>query len=196
MESAFIESAGDWSSAVFGASTLPDARLGDRLEAYGAAQAVEPTASTAAAFRGDGAGREGAYRLLENPRVEARDIEEGPFQHTAELVSGRSRVLAIQDTSSMAVKHRPLADALKQQGSPTGFVVHSNLMVDGLTGEPLGLIAQDRWTREQGAAKRKPKKNGSPTESMGEKRLEQRIGLKMTEVFEQFSGGSVGGTLL
>lgn len=149
LQTAFVEKPDDWAAAVFEASTLPDLRLGDRLIAYAAAQAVEPAASTSAACHGDAAAQEGAYRMIENPRVEARDIEEGPFQYTADLVAQRKRVLAIQDTSSVSVLHLPLADSLKDQGSPTGFLVHSNLMVDADTGEPLGLIAQQRWTREK-----------------------------------------------
>lgn len=89
LQTAFVEKPDDWAAVVFEASTLPDLRLGDRLIAYAAAQAVEPAASTSAVCHGDAAAQEGAYRMIENPRVEARDIEEGPFQYTADLVAQR-----------------------------------------------------------------------------------------------------------
>lgn len=146
---AFVENPDEWAAVVFEANTLVDLRLSDRLIVYAGAQAVEPALSTSAACSGNAAAQEGAYRMIENPRVEAVDIEEGPFQYTAELVAQRKRVLAVQDTSSVSVRHQPLAEGLKNSGSPTGFLVHSNLMVDSDTGEPLGLIDQQRWTREK-----------------------------------------------
>jgi len=87
MTPAFIENPDEWAAVAFDGSTLPDQRLGDRLIKYAGTQVVVPADSTAAACNGDTAAMEGAYRLLENDRVEPRDIEEGPFQHTAELVA-------------------------------------------------------------------------------------------------------------
>jgi hypothetical protein len=136
-----------WAEDVFSASTLPDERLCDRLVAYAAAQAVEPSASTARACKGDRAAREGAYRFLENNRVAAADIDEGPFQHTADLCLNRQRVLAVQDTSSVSVASLILRDDLKNLGGPTGFLAHSTLMVDGITGAVIGLSDQLRWIR-------------------------------------------------
>jgi hypothetical protein len=53
----------------------------------------------------------------------------------------------IQDTTSASVKYRPLADEIKSAGSPTGFMVHSTLAVDGETGYPIGILDQQRWIR-------------------------------------------------
>ena len=148
MQPAFIADDGLWAEATFDGNLLPDDRLGDRLKQYAASQAADPAASTSAACRGDKAAREGAYRLLENERVTAEDIEEGPFSRTAELCGGRRVVLAIQDTTGVGVKYGPLAKVIQSPGSPTGFVVHSTLMVDGDSGEILGLLEQQRWIRE------------------------------------------------
>jgi hypothetical protein len=138
-----------WAEEVFGGNSLPDERLSRRLVAYAAAQANDPRASTAGACKGDVAAREGAYRFLENERVLPEDIEVGAFQHTVELCRGRERVLAVQDSTGISVKHQPLAEALKEYGSPTGFMVHSTLAIDGGTGEVLGLLDQARWLRDK-----------------------------------------------
>lgn len=154
-----------WAEDVFSGSTLPDERLHDRLVAYGAAQALEPSSSTAHACRGDRAAREGAYRFLENQRVLAEDIDEGPFQHTAERCQDRDVVLAIQDTSSVSVNSNILREQLKNTGSPTGFLVHSTLMVDGMTGAVIGLADQLRWTREERAKEKKREESYESRES-------------------------------
>ncbi len=148
MQPALIADDLAWAEATFDGNLLPDDRLGDRLKQYAACQAASPAASTSAACSGDAAAREGAYRLLENDSVMPEDIEEGPFSRTAELCRGRRLVLAIQDTTGVGIRHRPLAEVVQSAGSPTGFVVHSTLVVDGDSGEILGLIDQERWIRE------------------------------------------------
>ena len=136
-----------WAAATFAASVLPDRRLHDRLIRYGGAQAGEPAATTSAICKGDPAAREGAYRFLENPRVRPEGIEAGPLAKTKADCTGRSVVLMVQDSTSASVKYRPLADEIRSPGSPTGFMVHSTLAVDGDTGYPIGLLDQQRWIR-------------------------------------------------
>lgn len=139
-----------WAKGMFGAVTLGDARLDRRLVKYAAAQADSPTASTAKACGSVMADREGAYRLLENKRVEAKAIDEGPYAHCASACAGKRQVLAIQDTTSVQVHHVPLAEQLREEGSPTGFVVHTLLIADEETQMPLGIADQRRWIREKG----------------------------------------------
>ena len=144
MMTAFIAETPQWADAVFCASPLLDERLHNRLIQYANAQAEMPTASTAAACCGNVAAREAAYRFLENPRVLPDDILEGVVMHTGELCKARSLILAVQDTTSVAVRHRPLAQELQEEGSPTGFLVHTTLALDGETGEVLGVLDQER----------------------------------------------------
>src|SRR5690348_244002 len=129
----FMSDSHEWAESVFDGSTLSDERLMDRLVEYAAVQAMDPAGSTARVTAGDKAAREGAYRFLENPRVQPEDIEEGPFQYTADLCRGRSRLLAVQDTTDVGVASNELREALISAGSPTGFLVHNALMVDGET---------------------------------------------------------------
>ena len=61
----------------------------------------------------------------------------------------------IQDTTSASVKYRPLADEIRSAGSPTGFMVHTTLAVDGETGYPIGILDQQRWIRVPKAEREK-----------------------------------------
>jgi hypothetical protein len=142
-----VSDAATWAAATFAASVLPDRRLHERLVRYGEAQAAEPAATTSAVCKGDSAAREGAYRFLENPRVRPEGIEAGPVAKAKADCVGRNVVLMIQDTTSASVKYRPLADEIRSAGSPTGFMVHSTMAVDGETGYPIGVLDQQRWIR-------------------------------------------------
>ena len=145
----WLESTTVWAEQVFGGSRLGDRRRDRRLVRYAGAQAQDPQASTAKACEGSKAEREGAYRLLENRRVQPKDIDEGPYAHCAAACADKPRLLAIQDTTSVKVQHQPLADELREAGSPTGFVVHTLMMVDGESGMPLGIADQQRWVRDR-----------------------------------------------
>jgi hypothetical protein len=153
MISRFMADARQWAQATFGGNTLPDERLSDRLIMYAEAQARNPSGSTAEVTSHDRAAQEGAYRFLENPRVLPEDIEQGAFEQTSELCRDVGRILLVQDTSSVDVASQELREQLISAGSPTGFLVHSCLAVDGTTGETLGLLDQQRWIRQKAAAK-------------------------------------------
>lgn len=161
--------------SVFGGSTLGDLRLDKRLVAYAAAQAENPMGSTASVFDGDDAGREGAYRLLENERVCPSDIDAGPFAATAGACQGRPRVLAIQDTSSVGFGSHLLSAEVAEVGSPTGYVVHSVLMADGDDGQVLGLVEQLRWLRK-GRGKRVSSVKESKKWQIADEAMRVRIG--------------------
>lgn len=143
----FVADPRGWAESVFGGCELGDARRVDRLVDYAARQAAEPAASTSQACKGDPAAHQGAYKLLRNPDVRPEDIDDGAFDAVAEAARQREVVLAIQDSTGVSFKH-PMAKALAAEGSPTGFVVHSTLLVDGSSGETIWVVDQQRWIRE------------------------------------------------
>jgi len=174
-----VSNATTWATATFAASVLPDQRLHKRLVRYGGAQAEEPAATTSAVCKGDSAAREGAYRFLENPRVRPEGIEVGPVAKTKTDCAGRNVVLMIQDTTSASVKYRPLADEIKSAGSPTGFMVHTTLAVDGETGYPIGILDQQRWIRVPKAAR---EKTGEESAGLKESARWQNAAMRSKEV--------------
>jgi len=143
----FVADVREWANSIFGGCDLGDARRVDRLVDYAARQAVEPAASTSAACKGDSAAHEGSYKLLRNPNVRPADIDDGAFDAVAEHAENYELVLAIQDSTGLSFKH-PTAKALGREGSPSGFVVHSTLLVDAHGPSVIGIVDQDRWIRE------------------------------------------------
>jgi hypothetical protein len=144
-----------WAQELFGGCQLNDQRLTKRLVDYAARQACRPEAGTSAACGQERAAVQGAQRLLKNERISSGDIEEGVFMSVVEQCHGVRLLLAIGDSTTVAVKYGPLAQEMAEWGCPKGFIVHSTMMVDADTGMPLGLVDQQRWRR---ARKRPGKK--------------------------------------
>jgi hypothetical protein len=142
-----IQDSNIWSNQVFGGCDLGDPRRLARLIRYAGEQASAPDCSTSKVCRGDKAAEEASYRFLRNEHVKASAIDEGVFRHTAKSCEGIKTILAIQDTTTIDVRHDPLRQDLKERGCPTGWVVHSSLAVDGETGYLFGLLDQERWIR-------------------------------------------------
>lgn len=148
-----------WAEETFGRSNLGDPRRTKRLVEYARSQADAPTASTFGSCEGDIAASEGAYRFLRNHAVDPKSIDTGVALSVIEQCKGYKLLLSIQDTASVEVAHSSLRKELVEEGNPTGFLVHSTLMVEAESGFPLGLIDQARWTRPKDRASKN--KNGT-----------------------------------
>ena len=151
-----------WAMRQFGNCALGDTRRTKRLVDYAARQAARPAASTNAVCGGDDAVAEGVYRWLRNDRVSPEAIVESSTQATVHACEGRDVVLAIQDTSTFVFSHavaQELGRVSAVSGhSVRGILVHSTLMVDATTREPLGLVDLEQWTRHDDDAKESHKK--------------------------------------
>ena len=138
---AFTADSRQWAEELFGGCDLGDLRRTDRLVDYAARQANAPRASTSQACQGDSAAREGAYRLLRNAQVRPEDIDDGVFDSVAAAASEHGLLVAIQDSTGASFAH-PVAKALSDEGNPTGFFVHSTLLVAAGSRTPVGLVDQ------------------------------------------------------
>ncbi len=146
-----IQKTEQWSEEVFGNCELGDPRRTKRLVRYGAHQAESPSTSTSA-ICADESQAEAAYRFLKNPHVKAASIDDGAFGATAKRCENKD-ILAIQDTTTVAFAHKALRKEFSENGSPTGFLVHSTLVLDAKTTVPIGLIDQSRWLRDRNREK-------------------------------------------
>jgi len=151
-----------WAEQQFGDCQLGDTRRTRRLVDYAARQAVEPAASTHSVCAGNDAVAEGTYRWMRNHSIDPKAVEEGPFQATVDVCGRRKLVLAVQDTTTLVFAHS-VADELGNVGggkehNVPGLLVHSTLMVDAHSGEPLGLSDQQRWSRPPTPVGSKPKR--------------------------------------
>lgn len=145
---AFTSDGKKWAEETFGLCELGDPRRVRRLIDFSARLSENPSGSISKVCGGDEAAQEGAYKLIENDAVRPDDIGDGVFASTAAHVGECEVCLAIQDTTAVSFSHS-IAEGLKESGSPTGYLVHSTLMVDASSREPLGLLDQERWIREE-----------------------------------------------
>lgn len=137
-----------WAEEEFGEAELKDPRRTARLVGLARTLGEHPSQSLPEACE-DGAQLKAAYRFFANDEVEASAMLASHVAATTGRMSGESVVLAVQDTTSLDYTAHPgttglgVLNDVKHQG----FLVHTTL---ALTPErvPLGLLAQDVWTRD------------------------------------------------
>jgi hypothetical protein len=91
----------------------------------------------------------GAYRLFANPGVEPARIIAAQAARTAARCRNATRVLVVQDTTSLDYSRHPRTTGLGvlDNGHAQGLLVHSSLVINE-AGTPLGVVAQEVWARE------------------------------------------------
>ena len=127
---------------------LGDARRHRRLIKLMEDLAAQPTASIPLAS-GGWAETKAAYRLLDNPALEWRDLLEVHTLRTGERLQGHPVVLCLQDTTEVEFTSQPGIAGLGRLSyeAQHGLYVHPTLVVtpDGVA---LGVIDAWMWARE------------------------------------------------
>lgn len=182
-----------WAETQFSACQLGDQRRSKRLVTMMARLANNGGGNLSAAHRGDSAAMEGAYRFIRNRAVTMTAIQSQAFDATAARLNCIERLLAIDDTTTLAYEHC-VRDQLGDLGGKAnalarGVWVHNTLMMDADRGTTEGLIAQHYWSRD--SAKR-GKKHQRQAKAVEEKEsfkwqhnaqiLRARLGGKMRDV--------------
>ena len=180
-----------WAEQQFGECELGDVRRTQRLVDYAARQVAQPQASTNAVCAGDDAVAEGTYRWLRNPAIESKAVDEGPFQATVRICGECALVLAIQDTTTLTYSHA-VADELGvvteiEGHRVAGVLVHSTLMVDAQSREPLGLIDQQRWSRPLSEQGSRPKRQ-KVTQQRERRTYQEKESIKWQQATERLCG--------
>jgi hypothetical protein len=142
-------SAASWAFEEFGHAAVPDRRWGRRLVRMAAQGARRPAGRVTEVF-GDAAERQGAYGLLESTEVAAADVAAAMFKTTARRSRGQPFVYCPVDGTSLTLTDRNRAKDFGSVGShgqgARGIKV-MNTMVLSARGVPLGVSAQQWWTR-------------------------------------------------
>jgi len=93
----------------------------------------------------------GFGRFLANRRVTTQSLIEGWGSTSSQACAGR-HVLAVQDTSEInfttTAQHRRGLGEIGKGGNARGALLHAMLALDGGTGEVLGLVSGQIWTRD------------------------------------------------
>lgn len=147
--------AASWSRAVFSNCSLGDYRLVRRLIAIGAMLVRTPLSSIPECSAGSRALLEGAYRFIENDRVDPAAIAEGGYTSTVTDASDHETLLLVQDTTTLSFTHK-VREELGDLGHPYdhlgGWLVHNSLLLEGERGHVVGLVDQAWWTRDRATA--------------------------------------------
>ena len=139
-----------WAKQVFGLAKLGDPRRTRRLVTLATSLAQHTGLSIVKSSQST-AEVEGAYRLIRNPSVLPEAIAEAGFIATAEEATRHPVLLALEDTTTISYSHRTASDTLGHTapGRHTrGLLVHSVLLYAPDKAQMVGLIEQQRWSRD------------------------------------------------
>lgn len=147
---------------------LIDERLTKRAKHLMTSLSEQPAKSIPEASE-NWAATKGAYRFLENDRVDESQIRAAHYQATQARASGQPRILAIQDTTDLDYTGKQVAEKLGPLSNQytRGLRMHS-VLAASVDGVPLGLVDQFTWNRDadtQGKAKDRRKKDTQDKES-------------------------------
>lgn len=145
-----IESSNKWAKEQFGHARLGDPRRTARLVKMASDLALHPGKSVVKSSPSP-ASMEGAYRFIRNDNISAEDIGEAGFSATVNQVHRYSLLLAIEDTTTLSYNHRSIQADLghvNQGNRHRGLLAHSILLFAPETLDVIGLIEQQRWTRD------------------------------------------------
>jgi len=142
-------SARAWAYEEFGTAELGDERRRARLLKLGASAVAQPAGTVTTVVR-EGADREGAFRFLENPKVEATAVASATHSASVRRCVGNEFVYVPIDGSSLNLTDKKGARAVGGVGSwkqnGRGLQVVTALAVSA-SGTPIGGCGQTWWAR-------------------------------------------------
>ncbi len=166
-----------WGWQVFGDAELGDTRLKRRLIQLAGVFTKHAGESVSGSFEGNKAGEVAAYRFLDNDRVDAADIAEAGFSNTARCAAkSKGIIVAAEDTTTLSFAHD--VEGFGDLGGPagstkTGLFVHSTLLLCFDSGSPIGLIQQQRWSRDSSTRGKRHERHSRPYEEKESKKWER-----------------------
>ncbi|WP_305816517.1 IS4 family transposase [Photobacterium leiognathi] len=180
-----------WAQKQLGQADLNDPRRTQRLVALATSLAEQPGVPISKLIISP-ADMEGAYRFIRNDQIKAEDIEEAGFYVTAQEAFEQQTLLALEDTTSLSYSHHSIQDTLghsNQGNRHRAMFVHSTLLFAPETHTVVGLIEQQRWTRDiekrgqrHQHATRPYKEKESYKWEQASRHVAERLGEKMSEV--------------
>lgn len=154
----WIESDEGWAVAEFGEAELGDPRRTLRLVQLATVLGERPNASLPEAS-GGAASAKAAYRFFDNDQIDPDAILQSHVHATCRRMASLDLVLVPNDTTELDLKHHPATEGLGAVGTSTGrgLLVHTCLPTS-VEGVPLGILAQQRWIREEPRGMRESRK--------------------------------------
>ena len=139
----------DWVEQEMSYLILGDKRLEERARKIMRDFSQNPTASIPE-FCDDWAATKAAYEFYKNPIVAPERFLASQAQATLQRVKDYEQILILQDTTSFNFRDHSATEGLGplENEKCQGFLTHSCLAVSP-KGVPLGLLAQQSWTRDE-----------------------------------------------
>jgi Txe/YoeB family toxin of Txe-Axe toxin-antitoxin module len=156
-----------WATEELKYAELSDKRLNQRLIKIVENLAEQPYASIPQAS-GDWANTKATYNFWKSERIDAEEIIEAHQKQTVQRAVKEKIVLAIQDTSDFNFTHHQAKTEEQGFGMTCaqkyvrGLKVHS-LMISTTQGVPLGILAQQIWTRPVNQRNKKRNQQKKPS---------------------------------
>ena len=156
----------DWVEEEFGRAELGDGRLKRRLYKLARDMAAQSERQIPQACQGDKAKAKGAYRFLDNARVDMHKLIASHTEATVERVRQHPVVLAVQDTTSLNyTEHaaRGMGPINTKKDTAVGLILHDTMAFTP-QGTPLGLLDAQCWARDPEAAGKREQRKDLPIE--------------------------------
>jgi len=156
----------DWVQEEFGRAQLGDGRLKKRLFTVVRDMYAQPGAQIPEACSGSRPKTKGAYRFLDNARVDMQTLIASHTEATVERVRQCSVVLAVQDTTLLNyTEHaaRGMGPINTKKDAAVGLILHDT-MAFTLQGTPLGLIDAQCWARDPNTTGKREQRKELPLE--------------------------------
>ncbi|VFS50469.1 Transposase for transposon Tn5 [Budvicia aquatica] len=193
-----------WAKQVFGLAKLGDPRRTRRLVTLATSLAQHTGLSIVKSSQST-AEVEGAYRLIRNPSVLPEAIAEAGFIATAEEATRHPVLLALEDTTTISFSHRTASDTLGHTapGRHTrGLLVHSVLLYAPDKAQMVGLIEQQRWSRDIVTYGKKHQRKKRPYEEKesykwqkASEQMASRLGIPSHELSPSAIGRRISGSI-
>jgi Transposase DNA-binding len=136
----------DWANDEFGAASLGDARLTQRLVTLARQLSQSPQCSFPQSL--DGPELKAAYRFFDNRKVDPDGVLAAHIGQTLGRMQQMPVVLAVQDTTEFNLSHLCATEGMGRGtgNNLRGFMMHSLLAV-APEGLPLGVLGMKTWVR-------------------------------------------------
>ena len=148
-----IKDDGSWIQAELLSADFNELRLNKRFQVIARELSQQPSLPINQASS-DWAAAKAAYRFFQNPKVDHEKIISPHILNTALRIKGHSRVVIVQDSSSIDFSRHQKTKGLGMMhtfddgGELTGLMLHATLALTE-KGLPLGLLSEKIWARQK-----------------------------------------------
>lgn len=142
----------DWATETFGTADLGDRRLNRRLVDIAATAAAHPSGKVTTTMQ-TSAQKEGAFRFLENQRVDSQALTDSMGRGTAVKAAAQAQIYVPVDQTDLTFVDRKGVRGLGPDNAKMSKSLRTTQVMNALAlddrGIPIGLLDQQWWLRSE-----------------------------------------------